>query len=159
MLKSTIRELRALLEGERVLAIAVVAGGVPYAGLLPFAPLPDCSAVLVRASRLARHSQGLGADATVTALVHENDGPDKDPLQLRRVSFECRVRPIERGTPDWQSGRELYLARLPGSSITFGMADFTLYRLEFQSAVYVAGFGRAMELDAKDIRRLAERPA
>ena len=159
MLKSTIRELRALLEGERVLSIAVLAGAIPYAGLLPFAPLPDCSGVLVRASRLARHSQGLGADARVTVLVHENDAPDKDPLQLRRVSFECRVCRIERGTAEWQAGRERYLARFPGSAITFGMGDFTLYRLEFQSAVYVAGFGRAMDLDAADIRRLAERPA
>jgi putative heme iron utilization protein len=159
MLKSTIRDLRGLLERERVLSVAVLAGNVPYAGLLPFAPLADCSGVLVRASRLARHSQGLGADAIVTALVHESDGPEKDPLQLQRVSFECRVRPLERGSAEWQSGRESYLARFPGGAITFGMADFTLYRLEFRSAVYVAGFGRAMDLDAADIARLAERPA
>ena len=36
MLKSTARTIRELFDGQRVLALAVVAEGVPYAGLLPF---------------------------------------------------------------------------------------------------------------------------
>ncbi len=157
MLKSTIRALQSLLEEQRVLAIAVEADGVPYAGLLPFAPVPDRSGVLVHASRLARHTQGLVADARIGVLLHEPDLPGKDPLQLQRAMFECVVRPLTRDTAEWQTGRELYLARFPDGAVTFGLGDFTLFRLDFLSGLYVAGFGRAIAVSADDITRLAGR--
>ncbi len=155
MLKSTVRALQALLDGQRVLAIAVQAGSAPYAGLLPFVPLPDRSGVFVHASRMSKHSQGLMEGARVGALIHEPDLPDKDPLQLKRVMFECLVRPLERGSDAWSAGRALYLARFPESRITFNLGDFTLHRLELQSGLYVAGFGRAMQIAPRDIARLA----
>lgn len=155
MLKSTARLVRGLLDGERVLSLAVLVDGVPFAGLLPFVPLPGHSGVLVHASRLSRHTAGLGAGARAAVLLHEQDGPDKDPLQIRRVSFECDVHPLEREGADWQAGRERYLARFPGSRITFRLRDFTLYRLEFRQGLLVAGFGRAMELAPRDVAKLA----
>jgi hypothetical protein len=48
------------------------------------------------------------------------------------------------------------LARFPDSRVTFGLGDFTLYRLQFVAGTYVAGFGRAMDIEPQDIRRLAE---
>ena len=130
--------------------------GAPCAGLLPFAPLPDGSGVLVHASRLARHAAGLGAGARASVLVHEPDGPDRDPLQLQRVTFDCRVEPLARGSAEWQAGRTCYLARFPGGAVTFELGDFTLHRLVFESGLYVAGFGRAIALPAADIARLAD---
>ena len=91
MLKSTRRDVRALLLGQRVLTLAVLVDRGPYAGLLPFAPLADCSGVLVHASTLARHSRGLVAEAAVAVLIHAGDAPDRDPLQLPRVTFDARV--------------------------------------------------------------------
>jgi heme oxygenase (biliverdin-IX-beta and delta-forming) len=158
MLQSTIRDVQALLTGPRVLTLAVLVDGAPHAGLLPFATLADRSAVLVHASQLARHSAGLVTGARVSALIREEDAADKDPLQLRRVTFECLVHPLARNGGSWHSARDLYLARFPDASITFDLADFTLYRLEFLSGTYVAGFGRAIALAARDIRRLAEHP-
>ena len=128
----------------------------PYAGLLPFVPVADRSAVLVHASRLARHTQGLTAGTRAGILVHEQDGPDKDPLQIERLMFDCTVQPFERKSAEWEAGRELYLARFPDSRVTFGLGDFTLYRLQFVAGTYVAGFGRAMDIEPEDIRRLAE---
>jgi putative heme iron utilization protein len=156
MLKSTVRALQALLDGQRHVAIAVLAGEVPYAGLLPFAPLADRSGVLIHASRMSRHTQGLGTGARIGTLIHEPDLPDGDPLQIKRAMFECVVTLLERDTPAYESARERYLARFPGSRITFRLRDFNLYRLDFESGLYVAGFGRAMEILPRDIRRLAE---
>jgi putative heme iron utilization protein len=155
MLKSTIRDLRALFEGPRVLSLAVSADGVPYAGLLPFVAFPDCSAVLIHASRMSKHSRGLLPAAHVGVLIHEQDAPGKDALQLKRASFECVVHPLERGSPAWTAARVRYLERFPDSRITFGLRDFTLYRLELLHGLYVAGFGRAMDLEPDDIRKLA----
>lgn len=155
MLKSTARMIRGLLDGERVLALAVLVDGAPFAGLLPFVPLPDCSGVLIHASRLSRHAGGLGDGARAAVLLHEQDGPDKDPLQIRRVCFECDVRPLPRDSESWAEGRERYVARFPDSRITFRLGDFTLHRLEFRQGVLVAGFGRALQIGPDEIGRLA----
>jgi putative heme iron utilization protein len=156
MLKSTVRALQALLDGQRHVAIAVLAGDVPYAGLLPYVALADRSGVLIHASRMSRHTQGLTAGVRMGVLVHEPDLPDGDPLQIKRAMFESVVTPLERDSAEYESGRERYLARFPGSRITFRLRDFNLYRLEFQSGLYVAGFGRAMDILPRDIKRLAE---
>lgn len=158
MLQSTITALRTLLAEERVLALAVTLppAGAPQAGLLPFVPLPDRSGVLVHASRLARHSAGLAPAAVASALIHEGDAADKDPLQLRRVTFACRVRPLERDSAEWLAGRARYLGRFADAAVTFDLGDFTLYELAFESGLYVAGFGRAIALTRDDIARLAE---
>jgi putative heme iron utilization protein len=155
MLKSTIRALQEMLDQQRVLSLAVLAEGVPYAGLLPFAALPGHSGVLIHASRMARHSLGLADGSRVGVLLHEQDSVEKDPLQLKRVTFECVVRPLERKSDAWVEARGKYLERFPDSRITFNLGDFTLYRLEFQHGLYVAGFGRAMEISPGDIRKLS----
>lgn len=156
MLKSTIAGLRRLLDGQRVLSLAVLADGAPHVGLLPYVALPDRSGVLVHASQLARHSRGLAAGARVGVLLHEPDGADQDPLQIRRVTFDCRVLPLERGSDAWTAGRARYVERFPDSQVTFGLGDFTLYRLEFLHGTYVEGFARAIAVPAEDILRLAD---
>ena len=69
MLKSTIEALRELLDGQRVLSLAVLVDGAPCAGLLPFAALPERNGVLIHASRLARHSRGLAAHGRASVLL------------------------------------------------------------------------------------------
>jgi hypothetical protein len=155
VLKSTARMIRALLDGERILSLAVLVEGNPFAGLLPFVPLPDYSGVMIHASRMSRHSAGLAAGARAAVLLHEQDGPEKDPLQIKRASFECDVRPLERNGEAWAAGRERYLERFPDSRITFRLGDFTLHRLDFRQGLLVAGFGRAMAIAPRDIARLA----
>ena len=155
MLKSTARAIRELLDGQRVLSLAVLADGAPYAGLLPFVPLPRYAGVMVHASRMSKHTQGLTPGTRVGVLLHEQDGPEKDPLQLRRATLDCVVEPLERGSEAWEQGRGWYLERFPASRITFRLADFTLYRLEFQRGLYVGGFGRAVEIRPVDLPKVA----
>lgn len=155
MLKSTAKAIRDLLDGQRVLSLAVIADGAPYAGLLPFVVLPRYAGVMFHASRMSKHSQGLGPGARVGILLHEQDDTEKDPLQLKRATFECVVQPLERGSEAWDQGRAGYLERFPDSRITFRLADFTLYQLEFQRGLYVGGFGRAVEIRAADLPKLA----
>jgi hypothetical protein len=83
MLKSTVNGIRALLDEQRVLALAVDIDGVPYAGLLPFAVLPDRSGLLVNASKLARHSQGLFAGARAGVLITSRTVPTRTPSRSR----------------------------------------------------------------------------
>jgi heme iron utilization protein len=158
MLKSTIRDLRSLFTDQRVLSLALTLppDGAAYAGLLPFLMDTDRAAFLVRASKLARHSKGLTAGARVCVLIHEKDDETKDPLQLKRVTFECTVEPLASDTPEWTAARERYLARFPSAELTLGLTDFRIYRLVPESGMYVAGFGRAIALPPEDIARLGE---
>jgi hypothetical protein len=68
--------------------------------------------------------------------------------------FECAVHPLERNGEEWTAERERYLARFPGSRITFRLSDFTLYRLEFRQGLWVGGFGRAVEITPRDVAKL-----
>ena len=158
MLKSTIRDLRALFDEQRVLSLALTLPpeGAPYAGLLPFVAAPGRTGLLVRASKLARHSRGLTEGAQVCVLIHEKDDETKDPLQLKRVMLECVVQPLARDTAEWIAARDLDLERFPSAAISIGLTDFSMYRLALQSGMYVAGFGRAIALPPEDIARLGE---
>ncbi len=155
MLKSTARSIRELLDEQRLLALAVIADGAPYAGLLPFIVLPAYAGVMIHASRLSKHTQGLTEGARVGILLHEQYAAGKDPLQIKRATFECIVRPLERKGAEWEEGRAWYLERFPDSRITFNLGDFTLFRLEFQKGLWVGGFGRAVEIEPEDIAKIA----
>lgn len=159
MLKSTIRDLQSLFTEQRVLSLALTLppDGAAYAGLLPFIMDTGRTAVLVRASKLARHSRGLVEGARVCVLIHEKDDETKDPLQLKRVTFECTVERLARDTPEWVAARERYLARFPSAELTLGLTDFQMYRLVPESGMYVAGFGRAIALPPEDIAGLGEK--
>lgn len=55
--------LRGLLTECRVLALALVDGAVPVAGLMPFLAHADLGSLYVHGSRLAKHTRALAAGA------------------------------------------------------------------------------------------------
>ncbi len=148
------RLLKELLAHQRVLSLAVEVEGRPHAGLLPFVIRPDFSAALVHASGLARHSKGLQPGAPFGAVIHFPDRVEADPLQLPRVTLEGTVSVLERGTAEYQAGRELYLARFPHSAQTFALGDFRLYQLAFERGRLIGGFGRARSVSARILAEL-----
>ncbi len=144
-----------LLTRQRVLALAVLVDGAPSSGLLPFAVLPDFSAALVHASRLARHTAGLIGGAPFSLLIHQPDDGQADPLQLARVTLEGAVEPLERQTAAYEAARHIYLAKFPAAAQTFTLGDFNLYRLPFMRGRFVAGFGRIYNLISDTFKSLA----
>lgn len=150
-----LRLLRDLLVGQRVLALGVVVEGEPVVGLLPFVVAPDFAALVVHASRLARHSQGLRPGAGFGAVVHTPDAPGADPLQLPRVTLEGRVASPAAGEAGMEAITSVYLAKFPGAAVTVGLGDFAFHRLEIESGRLVAGFGRALNLSRSTLRDLA----
>lgn len=144
-------ELRALVAGERILALGVLMEGEPYVGMLPYAVGEDAATLLVHASKLARHAKGLLPGAGFSALIHEADCGEGDPLQLRRVVLQGRVVPLARDSHAYAEARERYLVRLPSAAVTFQLADFTLFALRVESGRYVGGFAQAADLRAADL--------
>jgi len=147
--------LRSLLVDERLLALGLVAGGEPLAGLLPFAVAEDFSALYVQASQLARHARGLTAGARFSGVVHRPDGPEADPLQIPRVILEGVVDPLESGRAEREAAVRGFVRRFPSAAMTLALPDFSLYRLEIEAGRLVAGFGSASQLSATEFRALA----
>ena len=138
--------LKELLSGQRLLALGVVVEGAPVVGLVPYAVAPDYTALIVQASRLARHSQGLQAGGRWSGAVHEPDSPESDPLQIARLSLEGEVVPLTRADPAFEAAARAFLARFPGATMTLALPDFTLYRLELDGGRLILGFGHALNL-------------
>lgn len=149
------RLLKSLLTERRVLSLGVLVDGAPVVGLLPFAARPDLTALLVHASGLARHSKGLFSGAPFAALIHAEDDPDSDPLQVPRVSLEGEVHTLAPGTAAHDSARALYLARFPSSEPTFALGDFALHELRIRRGRLVGGFARALNLSEDSLRQAA----
>jgi len=145
-------EARALISSARVLALGVLVDSEPHVGFLPYAVGVDPATLLVHASKLARHSRGLLPGAEFSALIHDSDRGEGDPLQLRRVILQGRVIPLARDTGVYHEARARYLARLPTAEITFRLGDFTLFALHVESGRYVGGFAQAVDLRAADLR-------
>lgn len=142
-----VTEIRALLEGQRVLSLGVLVDGAPWVGLLPYALSNRRESAFIHASRLARHTAGLLSGAPFSALIHAPDPADGDPLQVPRLTLCGVVEPLLRGSGAYGDAQSAYLGRFPGSEVTFGLGDFGLYRLVFRSARYIGGFARAFDVD------------
>ena len=150
--------LGGLLLGQRLLALGVVAEGEPIVGLLPYAVADDRSALIVQASRLARHSEGLVAGAPWSGVIHVPDTAGTDPLQVPRLQLEGVVDPLRGDRPELQPASRAFLARFPEAGMTLQLPDFTLYRLEIRGGRMVLGFGRALNLSREHFRDLSKSP-
>ncbi len=124
--------LRSLLIEQRVLSLAVVADDRPVIGLLPFAHSADGRALIIHASRLARHTAGLAEGAPFDALVHE---------------------PVEHDSAR-AADRATYLAKFPEAEPITALGDFAFFRLEITGGRLVSGFGGAINLTARTLPSL-----
>jgi len=146
--------LRGLLSRQRVLSLAVVVDGEPVIGLLPFACSPDFSALIVHASRLARHTRGLRDGAPFDTLIHASESPDLDPLQVPRATFQGRVTAVPDEGPVLEAARAAYLAKLPTAEVVLTLGDFQFFRLEIERGRLVAGFAQATSITQDTLRQL-----
>lgn len=146
--------LRQLLMGQRLISLAVLAEGEPAIGLLPFALSADRHGLVVHASSLARHTKGLVAGRPFDALVHAQDAPGADPLQIPRVTLRGSVKLFESDSPEYASDREAYLARFPEAEPIMSFDDFSLFRLEVAAGRVVQGFARAINLGPDVLEKL-----
>jgi putative heme iron utilization protein len=155
MEKAVLEAIHDLLMSRRVLALAVVVDGQPEAGLLPFALREDYGAAYVQASALARHTRGLQPGSPVGILVHANDGPDDDPMQIPRLTLQGTVQVLEKTGELFAWASALFTARFPDAEMTLSLGDFNLYELTFGRGRYIEGFGRAFNIGPETFKELA----
>jgi putative heme iron utilization protein len=147
--------IRGMFTAHRVLSLAVVVDGEPDASLLPFAFRADYGAVYVQASGLARHARGLQPGATVGVLIHDDDAPDADPLQIARLTVQASVAVLDKDGNAFAEASRRFIERFPAAEMTLGFGDFNLYELTLGRGRYVAGFARAFNVGPDTFSQLA----
>jgi len=142
------RALAELLVQQRWAALATQQAGEPNAAMVAYAVEPQFAGFLMLLSRLSLHTRHLLAERRACLLVSQPDVNVDDPQTLPRAAVAGAVEVIARDGPDYEKARDCYCARLPASARLFGFGDFELFRLVPREVRFVAGFGRAMTLDA-----------
>lgn len=151
--------VRDLLTATRVLSLALVVDAEPVIGLLPFAVTPDYRALVVHASRLARHTRGLHGGAPFDALLHEPVVEGVDVLQVRRLTLRGTVHAPEPGSPAHDAVREVYLGKFPQAEPITELGDFALFVLLIDAGRLVTGFGAAANVTSDTLTALGRTDA
>ena len=138
--------LRTALKG--ALATLSKGSGHPYASLVLTATDSDGTPLLL-ISRLALHTQNLTADPRASLLI-DGTGPGTDaPADTMagvRVTLIGTARPTESKT-----ARARFLARHASAKGYADFPDFGFYALDLQSAHFIGGFGRIVDLSPSDL--------
>lgn len=154
MTEQQLGAMRDLLAGARVLSLALVVDGEPLVGLLPFAATPDRGALIVHASRLARHARGLVDGASFEALLHEPVTDAVDVLQVKRLTLRGTVHAPEPGSPAHDAVRHVYLSVLPEAEPITTLGDFSFFLLLVEGGRLVTGFGAAANVTSETLAAL-----
>jgi heme oxygenase (biliverdin-IX-beta and delta-forming) len=136
--KKLIREARS-----GALATLMAGSGDPYCSLVNVATAAD-GAPLLLLSTLALHTKNILADPRASLMLDERK--EGDPLEGARVMLMGTLAATSEA-----GARAAYLRRHPAAEMYAGFADFALYRMMIGRAHLVAGFGRIVDLAAKDI--------
>jgi hypothetical protein len=149
--------LRELIVTHRQAALGTVDAGAPFVSMVLYAPewpVATGPAFLIHVSGLSAHTRHLRADPRASLLVMQPDAGAGDPQALARVTIQCRAIPLLTDDPAYPAARAAYLTRLPQQEYLFSFPDFTLFRLEAQSARYIGGFARAFSLTADQLAEI-----
>ena len=134
---------KLLREGRSgALATLMPSAGDPYCSLVNVATAID-GAPLLLLSNLALHTKNIQTDARVSLMLDERK--EGDPLEGARIMLMGTCAKSE------PSVAGAYLRRHPEAEMFANFGDFAFYRMEIRRAHLVAGFGRIVDINAKDL--------
>lgn len=152
-----------LVHDVRTAVLLTMRKGCPFGSHVPYVFGSDWTRAYLHLSRLALHTQHLLADPHVSLFIAEADGPEKNPLALRRINLQGEAVVLSPDAPAYTEVRERYLERFPQAEMMFGFGDFALWELHLEEAHFVLGFGQAFVASASTpgrwVHQKVERPA
>jgi putative heme iron utilization protein len=118
--------------------------GAPYASLITLATDP-AGAPIFLISTLARHTRNLVEDARASILIDVTDAA-ADPLQGARLTLSGMAEKV-----NGEAVKARFLTRHPEAGFYVDFPDFSFWRLNLESAHFIGGFGRIVDLAADDL--------
>jgi heme iron utilization protein len=138
--------LKDLVHRQPVAALGTLHEGRPFVSMVPFAVLPDGSAMVIHVSHLATHTKDMLDNPAVSLMVVAPLTPELTPQELPRVTIQGQAVPCDATGPKYAAAKSVYVERFLQSAGMFDFADFQLFLIEPTSARYVGGFARAATL-------------
>lgn len=135
---------RLIREGRTGALATLNADGSPYASLVTVSTMPDNSPVMFL-SNLAKHTHNFKRDPRVSLLIEERR--PGDPLAIGRVSLMGKI-----AVTDDPVAARRHAARHGTAKGFTRFQDFAWYRIDVESAHLVAGFGRIVGLEGRELR-------
>ena len=144
------RQARRLIRTSRHAAIAVLEPetGFPFASRVLTGTDSDGVPVIL-ISALAVHSTALRGDPRASLMFGQ--AGKGDPLAHARMTVRCHAAEVDRGSPDHIRIRRRFIARHPKSALYVDFGDFAFFRMEPETALLNAGFGKAYALARDDL--------
>jgi len=153
----------ALVHNVRTAVLLTMRNGHPFGSHVPYVFGANWTRAYLHLSRLALHTQHVMTDPKISLFIAEADGPEKNPLALRRINLQGEAVVLSPDTPTYDEIKERYLKRFPQAEMMFGFGDFALWELRLEEAHFVLGFGQAYVSSAatasKWVHQKVERPA
>ncbi len=123
--------------------------GAPYASLVTLATDAQGAPIFL-ISTLARHTRNLLDDPRASILIDGTNTEDvaegADPLQGIRLTLSGRAEKVGE-----EAVRRRFLARQPQAEFYADFPDFSFWRLKLESAHFIGGFGRIVDLAADEL--------
>ena len=143
----TAEEAMAFLGSLKTLQMATAsAAGEPEASYAPFVRTGD-GAFYVCVSDLSRHTGHLVATGRASVLIVEDESRAAQLFARRRLAFECRAEPVERGAARWHGIMDLFERKFGEvAALIRPLADFRTFALVPRRGVFVKGFGQAYRI-------------
>jgi len=152
-------QARALIAAARHGALAVIEPGSGHPAASRVALVADDDGgLIILISTLAAHTAALQADPRCSVLIGEPGAGD--PLAHPRLSAQGLAVWLARDCAQGVAARERFLAAHPRAALYADFGDFAFWRIALQRISLNAGFGRAHEMSADDLRpfRAADDP-
>ncbi len=155
--EQTLREIKDFQSGFRTLLMATVGSdGIPEASYAPFVD-DEHANFFVYISELAKHTQNLKQTKRVSVLFLEAEDHTKNLFARKRLTYNCTVQLIERGTEHRSVTLQQFRDRFGQFVDTIEpLEDFLLFQLSPYEGNYVKGFGSVYRLAGSDLDRLQQ---
>lgn len=134
-----------LLDEQQVLMLATLdQQQLPAASMTPF--VFEQQALWVFVSQLSPHTDNLLQRPALSVLICDDIQGAANPFAIQRATIACRAE--RAGAEDAEPILAAMSAKLGETvSLLRQLPDFTLFKLKPQSGRFIAGFGKAFEVD------------
>lgn len=119
--------------------------GYPFGSVAPFVLDHQCQPIIL-ISNIAEHTKNIAANPKVSLLVFAGAEDLQANARLTLLGSASEINKNEDANL-----RERYLRYLPQASGYFDMHDFAFYRIQIETARYIAGFGKMGWLSGNDL--------
>jgi hypothetical protein len=150
------QKLTHLIRNGRIASLGTLRQGAPFVSMVLYTPAPDFGAFYIHISRLAHHTQDILQDPRVSLMIVENDSQEADAQTLARLSILGHAVEIMADSEEYTRVKDDYVQKYPQAEPLFDFKDFSIFRIQPESARYVAGFARAFNLSASQLKKASE---